>query len=68
MHNKTPKELIAIIQSLQSDNEKLIEEHQKQALEMKQHTIKFMELRSRFELLNSLMEELLVKLKNGKNR
>jgi hypothetical protein len=57
---KTTEELIGIIRLIKAENEKLREERNEQAVDLKQHIARFAELREHFAKLRSEVD-LLVK-------
>lgn len=58
--HKTKEELVVIARALRTENERLREERNAQALELKQHVVRFSELREKFAVLRNEVD-LLVK-------
>ena len=58
--SKTHEELVVLIATLKAENEKLREERNEQAVDLKQHIARFSELREHFAKLRSEVD-LLVK-------
>jgi len=51
--SKTHEELVVLIATLKAENEKLREERNEQAVNLKQHIVRFAELREMFAKLQS---------------
>lgn len=64
--SKTHEELVVLIATLKAENEKLREERNEQAVDLKQHISRFAELREHFAQLRSEVD-LLVKRATSKS-